>query len=60
MFYIYPSRLGPCGAMGWSVVCDSGISRSYSLVFFINLLLSNVCADNSWLNMGKLGQTSSP
>ena len=24
----------PGGAMGWSTVCDCGISRSYSLPFF--------------------------
>ena len=60
MFCVYLSCLGPGGAVGWSVVCDSGISWAYSLVFFINLLLSNVCANNSWLNMGKLCQKSSP
>ena len=34
----YVSR--PRGAMGWSVVCDFGISWTYSLAFSVGLQLS--------------------
>ena len=39
----------PQSAMGWSAVCDCGISRSYSLVFYsqIELKLSKLYSDMS-------------
>ena len=35
--FCYCSVALPHGAMGWSAVCDCGISLSYSLAFFLTL-----------------------
>ena len=45
----------PHGAMGWSVVCDCGISWSYSLRF-VSFLVSQLspCGRESWFYFGCL------
>ena len=37
----------PRDSMGWSVVCDSGISWSYSLTFVLHKMLQNLASYNA-------------
>ena len=44
----YRSFTLPRGAMGWSVVCDCGISWSYSLTSYLNHFLMNHWRKEYW------------